>query len=255
MIYKYLAGLDDATKCPVIGSIFVSGVVAFPQTIGRWKRLGVKDSKLITSKKRRILANNVKKESLAYKTLPITPQMIDDKTFNLNEWELIVSLQIIQDLLSKQNFQMIRLDNWEVTQKEFFRKLKKIWSKRFQKKLMEKGINLRGDTLANIEYLPEHKSDENYIVVGAASILSKTASEDEYEVIKNKFGDFGSGSPSDPKTRKFVYRHKENPPEGIIRTSWKTYLDLCKISNIEEDWVIKRTNSRQVNYLKIQGER
>ena len=241
MLYRHLAGIDDATKCPVIGSIFVSGVVAYPQTIGRWKKLGVKDSKLITSKKRRLLAESIKKESLSYKTLPITPQMIDDKIFNLNEWELIISLQIMQEMLKEQMFKMIRLDNWEVSEEEFYRKLKKVSSKRFQKKLQKKKIALDINSLMRIRFMPEHKSDEKYIVVGAASILSKTASEDEYELIKSNYGDFGSGSPADPLTRKFVFDNRSNPPKEVIRTSWKTYKDLCKINKIEEDFIIQKS--------------
>lgn len=239
MKYNTFAGIDDATKCPVIGSIFVSGVVAKPQTIGRWKRLGVKDSKLITSKKRRRLAENIKGEALAFATAPITPSMIDDKIFNLNEWELIVSMQIVQNLLKDYPFEHIRLDNWEVSDFEFRRKFKILTtSKRFQKKLFKKSIELDFNRISQVRLMPEHKSDENYIVVGAASILSKTASEDEYEIIKSNYGDFGSGSPGDPRTRKFVHKYKDILPPEVIRTSWKTFKHICKLDDIYDDFIV-----------------
>lgn len=241
MKYNVFAGIDDATKCPVIGSIFVSGVVAYPQTIGRWKRLGVKDSKQVTSKKRRRLAQNIQNESLSYKILPITPSMIDDKTFNLNEWEMIVCLQIIDSLLTQQTFEHIRLDNWEVSSWEFERKFKMMQkSKRFQNKLLKKGIAIDFGKIAKVCLLPEHKSDENYIIVGAASILSKTASEDEYELIKSAYGDFGSGAPGDPRTRAFVHRLRQNPPKEVIRTSWKTFKHLSTLKNISDDFIVSR---------------
>lgn len=46
-----IAGIDDATKCPCIGSIFVSGVVADKDTLQEWRKAGVKDSKLLSAKK------------------------------------------------------------------------------------------------------------------------------------------------------------------------------------------------------------
>lgn len=59
--FEVSAGIDDATKCPCIGSIFVSGVVADKKTIAYWKKIGVKDSKLIAAKKRNKLATIIKK--------------------------------------------------------------------------------------------------------------------------------------------------------------------------------------------------
>lgn len=45
-----IAGVDDATKCPCIGSIFIAGVTANAETIAHWHKIGVKDSKLIAPK-------------------------------------------------------------------------------------------------------------------------------------------------------------------------------------------------------------
>lgn len=56
-----IAGIDDATKCPCIGSIFLAGVVADEQTIEEWKKLGVKDSKLVAPKKENFLPKSSKK--------------------------------------------------------------------------------------------------------------------------------------------------------------------------------------------------
>ena len=53
---EYSAGIDDTTKCPCIGSIFIAGIVAHQAVIEEWKKIGVKDSKLVTAKKREHLA-------------------------------------------------------------------------------------------------------------------------------------------------------------------------------------------------------
>ena len=61
---EIIMGIDDATKCPCIGSIFVAGVIADSQTLAHWKKSGVKDSKLITPKKRDELAVSLKRQQL-----------------------------------------------------------------------------------------------------------------------------------------------------------------------------------------------
>ena len=79
-----------------------------------------------------------------------------------------------------------------------------------------------------IKIISEHKADQNYPIVSAASILAKQKRD---EIIKNLhkiYGDFGSGYPSDPKTIKFlkkwIVRDGCNLP--IIRRTWKTFKDL-----------------------------
>ena len=59
-----------------------------------WKNLGVKDSKLVTPKRREILAELIKNTSRKFVIKEITPELIDDKSFNLNEWEMIIVLRV-----------------------------------------------------------------------------------------------------------------------------------------------------------------
>ena len=218
------AGIDDATKCPCIGSIFVAGVVADEKTIKKWKKLGVKDSKLITAQKREKLAKIIKKTARAYTIDHIPPSMIDDKRINLNAWEMITMLKIVQNLHQSTELESIHVDNWEVTEKVFKDRFLDLIKK---KDLLEQnGITLDTKTLLSLWLIPEHRADENYIVVGAASILAKVASDAQYAQYKKEYGDFGSGSPGDPATRLFVWKHRKNPLP-IIRTSWQTYKAIC----------------------------
>ena len=81
--------------------------------------------------------------------------------------------------------------------------------------------------------------------MGAASILAKNASDTEYEKLKKRYGNFGSGSPGDPATRLFVWQHRHNPPP-IIRKSWNTFKTLSLLDSIEDDWLfIARKNKKQ----------
>ena len=78
----------------------------------------------------------------------------------------------------------------------------------------------------------EHRADEKYIPVAAASILAKVLRDEHIELLKKVYGDLGSGYPSDPRTRNWLKRyyeeHGELPP--IVRRSWST---IKKVLGIE----------------------
>lgn len=230
---KIIAGIDDATKCPVIGSIFLAGVVADEKTIEQWKEYGVKDSKLLTAKKREELAKIIKKTALGFIITEITPQMIDDKSFNLNDWEMLVVFKILKKLHTF-NPQEIYIDNWETTAQGFRTRFTNLLKKSARKRLVEKNIRINRKKISSLILIPEHRADENYTIVGAASILAKTSSDAQYRKYTKKYGNFGSGSPADPRTRLFVWEHREDPLP-IIRTSWNTYKTLSVLTTIEDD--------------------
>ncbi|GGM70803.1 ribonuclease HII [Thermogymnomonas acidicola] len=69
-----------------------------------------------------------------------------------------------------------------------------------------------------------HKADERIPAVSAASIVAKVTRDRIIREIAEKYGDFGSGYPSDPRTIRFL---KESMREGrdiskIVRMKWKT---------------------------------
>ena len=237
--FNVIAGIDDATKCPCIGSIFVSGVVATPKIIRAWKKLGVKDSKLIQAKKRIKLEKIIKETALAFAVAEVTPAMIDDKTHNLNDWEMLVVLQIIGELQKNSALQTVIIDNWEVNEELFHKRCNSFLAQAANAPQFPHNITVSSSPLMNLSLIPQHFADENYIVVGAASILSKQASDKQYAEYKQQYGDFGSGSPADPKTRLFVWQNRHNPPP-IIRTSWNTYTMLAPLEHIEDDQIYGR---------------
>jgi ribonuclease HII len=237
-----IAGIDDATKCPCIGSIFVAGVVADQKTIKYWKRIGVKDSKLITAKKREKLASIIKETALGYSIHEMTPQMIDDKRLNLNAWEMLTLLKITQDLY-RYAPHTIYVDNWEVTSALFEKRFADCMQDSIKNILLEYQIMFDKSILAEINFIAEHRADENHTIVGAASILAKTSSDAQYRTYKQMYGDFGSGSPADPRTRLFVWNHRQHPVP-IIRTSWNTYKVLVTLDDIQKDVIYSRVKKQ-----------
>ena len=79
----------------------------------------------------------------------------------------------------------------------------------------------------NLEVACEHKADANHVAAGAASILAKVTREEEVEKIKKKYGNIGSGYPSDPVTKNFLMKNgNELKDSGIFRKSWATWKNL-----------------------------
>lgn len=233
------AGVDDATKCPCIGSIFVAGVVADEATIEAWEKLGVKDSKLIAFKKRNKLAQIIKETARAYTIHHMPPVMIDNKTLNLNEWEMITLFKIVRDLQKQTSFEQIIVDNWEVSEALFHKRRRALLHAAMRPTFKDLKLRFNRTNLRKPRYIPEHQADENHIIVGAASILAKSASDEQYRLYKKKYGNFGSGSPADPATRLFVWQHRHNPVP-IIRTSWNTFKTLSLLERIEDDPIYGR---------------
>ena len=86
----------------------------------------------------------------------------------------------------------------------------------------EKIGNLSGLSSKGAIIISEHKADSKYPIVSAASIIAKVERDRVISEYHEKYGDFGSGYPSDPKTVDFVknlVRNKEKLPP-IIRKSW-----------------------------------
>jgi ribonuclease HII len=240
-----IAGIDDTTKCPCIGSIFIAGVIANSTVLEMWQRVGVKDSKLVAAKKREELAKIIKETAQGIVLMEITPAMIDDKSLNLNDWEMLTVLTIVKKLQKKAPFKKVYIDNWETTQKGFHERFLALTDASRKELLRQKGFSLTRKKINALELIPEHYADENHIVVGAASILAKVASDAQYRKYKRKYGNFGSGSPGDPKTRLFVWQHRNNPLP-IIRTSWNTFKTLSILDSIEDDPLYGRLKNKPV---------
>lgn len=73
----------------------------------------------------------------------------------------------------------------------------------------------------------EHKADEKYPIVSAASIYAKLMRDEKIAEIKDAVGDFGSGYPGDNKTITAL-KDKEffSKLKPFIRERWKTIENL-----------------------------
>jgi ribonuclease HII len=74
------------------------------------------------------------------------------------------------------------------------------------------------------EIVSEHKADQNFKVVSAASIIAKVTRDRAIVTLSKKYGEIGSGYPSDPVTLAYLsaYIDEYKCPPPIARKSWKT---------------------------------
>ncbi len=213
-------GIDDAGRGPVIGPMVLAGCMIHKKIENELKKLGVKDSKQLTQKRREFLEGRIKEIAEAFEVVVIYPDDINssqDSGIKLNEIEAIACSEIINKINREDKKIKVVLDcpsTSIIKWKDF--------------------LKTKIKTLSNLEIVCEHKADRNYISVSAASILAKCVREKEMEKLKEKFGkEIGSGYTSDPLTQKFLeqYAHKHKD-DGIFRKSWVTWKTASK--NLEQ---------------------
>ena len=82
-----------------------------------------------------------------------------------------------------------------------------------------------------VKLILEHKAEDKYLMVAAASIIAKFLREKEITKIKSEIKiDFGSGYTSDPITQKFINKYWDTH-SNIFRQEWKTYKKVVKSKN------------------------
>ena len=196
--------IDEAARGPLIGSMVMAGVLVDEEDIESLKSIGVKDSKLLSQKKRVALFKKINSIVKKHKILVVSPKEIDaaleSDDLNLNWLEAQTSAKIINAL--KPDKIIIDCPSNNVSA--------------YKKYLLNLLDNKKVDAVV------EHKADLNYVECAAASILAKVTREEEIEKIKKEAGDFGSGYMADPKTAKFLKENAEKHPD-IFRKTWAPY--------------------------------
>jgi ribonuclease HII len=204
-------GVDEAGRGCLLGPLVVAGVSVTDAGVRTLREIGVKDSKQLSQSQREAFYPEIVRVARSVRWLGIPPGEIDHVVANgarlrkLNYLEAVYFARVIDAL----GAQKVTVDASDTLPGRF-----------------------RKDIVANLrrpcEVSAFHKADRDFPTVSAASIIAKVERDRAVALLRDEHGDFGSGYPSDPRTRAFfVERMKKGEPlPGYVRRSWKTWARL-----------------------------
>jgi ribonuclease HII len=184
-----VAGVDEAGRGCVIGPLVVAGVAFDSEALPLLAELGVKDSKLLTPKKREALYAEILQAAKGHHVIKVPPSQIDKvvnsarRLHRLNRLEAQTMAQVIETLKPDQAY----VDAADVVEARF-------------------KTHIREHITIKTRITSRHKADRTYPVVSAASIIAKVERDREIHALHLEFGDFGSGYLTDEKTMGFLRR-------------------------------------------------
>ncbi len=212
----FSCGVDEAGRGAVVGPMVVAAYMLNLRHGKRLRELGVVDSKSITRARREKIYEELMELGGKYVTAIVTPRMIDAALrqkggVGLNTLEAEIITRLINTLKPGR----VYIDSPDRNTARF-------------KRLIAEGLESSSGLIC------ENKADSKYVMVSAASIIAKVTRDRLVERLHKRYGDFGSGYPSDPKTRRYIsgcLRSGRLPP--IVRKGWKT-VSLLRQTTLEE---------------------
>jgi len=199
-----LMGADEAGKGPVIGSMFVAGLVIEEERLFDLAALGVRDSKMLSPAKREALARKITSIATDQYIMEVRPEVIDELRLVMTMNEIMVRSfsQVVERLHADKGV----LDAADVNAERFAR-----------------AVRIHSKT--SMDLFAEHRADQRHLVVSAASILAKVRRDQSMRELEEEMHcTIGSGYPHDRDTIVFlsewVKKNKDLPP--CARRSWAT---------------------------------
>ncbi len=210
---RLIIGTDDAGRGCIMGPLCIGGVSAPASMEEKFTEMGVKDSKLLTPESRERLYPQIKEMVPGSVVLKIPPREVDEyvrhrkKHTKLNYLEAIYMARVINDLEGEIAY--VDASDTDVER----------YAEQIEEHLTRK-----------VKVVSTHFADRIFPVVSAASILAKVERDAEIAALRSKYGDFGSGYPSDPRTIEFLGEWMENHDEAppFSRLTWKTWNRIGK---------------------------
>ncbi|WP_050559952.1 ribonuclease HII [Methanothermococcus thermolithotrophicus] len=251
---KIILGLDEAGRGPVLGPMVLAVVKVDEKDLEKLQKLPLKDSKQLSKSKREELFNIIK-ENFEVDTVVLHPERIDElmKIMNLNKIELSAFSKLTNKFLKESSGDVdIYIDACSSNEKSFSNQLraKLINKSQVNRKsvIKQQAEDSSKKFFREVRIIAEHKADENYKIVSAASVIAKVTRDRIIDEYKNKYGEIGSGYPSDTRTINFLneYLKKNGELPEIARKSWATSKRLLKDSKHLD----KKPNENLLKWVK-----
>lgn len=229
-----IIGVDEAGRGAVIGPLSITSVVLTPQQEKNLIEIIKYDSKKYSKATREKLFHEIIDDQMitAYHNVLIHPSVINNLMGNgvsLNVIEVNHMVLAIEKCLEKIDI--------EKTSLKIYVDSMYTNPSRCKFNFIHKLYRILKET-RRFDVICEHKADEKYVSVRVASIISKVIRDMEIEKLHKIYGDFGSGYPSDPKTRSFLKKAEitlsNNKIYSIVRIYWKTWKNMVG-RDVEED--------------------
>ena len=210
-MFSYIAGIDEAGRGAVVGPLVVCSAYCNREDEKKLKRICKKDSKQLSPKQREEVFSQLK-PFCSFRWVEISAADLNRMMaeMNLND----IEAKAMADLAKRIKDGDLMIDMPDRYAWTFRKRMERFGVKRFE---------------------AEHKADETYSIVAAASICAKLVRDAKIEKIKEEVGEFGSGYPSDKRTiaaLKDKDMRKKIAP--FIRERWKTLDRLFQKKLFEE---------------------
>lgn len=199
-----ICGVDEAGKGSVLGPMVIAAVGVSSENV--FSEVEVADSKLLSPRVRERLYITIRKR-FRVATVRIDAHEIDEirTGMTMNACVARAHAQAIDKLSPA----IAYVDACDVNAFRYADMVKSHLEKR-------------------CEIVSEHNADRTFKVVSAASIVAKVTRDRAITALSKKYGEIGSGYPSDPVTIAFLsaYIDEYKCPPPIARKSWKTIISL-----------------------------
>ena len=209
-----IIGVDEAGRGPAIGPLVVSSICIPAEDLPHLEGIGAKDSKAMSSEKRRSVESSILRESKKRDwrvcRIPISAKSIDEEraSKSLNSIEIERFVQAILEVSDHESTGWVHVDLLGGDPSNF--------SKMVRKRISE----LR----PGLQVKSEIGMDGLCASTGAASILAKVMRDSRILEISEEVGfDVGSGYPSDSKTIDAIrILTSGGTPDTNLRWTWST---------------------------------
>lgn len=209
-----IAGVDEAGRGSVLGPLVISCASCTRDDSRKLRKFASKDSKQLSASQREGAYAELRK-FCTFRTVEISASELNSmmRSASLND----IEARAMADLVKGTGDADVMIDMPD----------RYAWT--FRKRMEKFGVT---------RFEAEHKADEVHPIVAAASICAKVTRDKKIEEIRNSTLDFGSGYPSDEKTRSAL-REKEKFSilQPYVRERWKTLENVKqrKLFEHEED--------------------
>lgn len=185
-----ICGVDEAGRGPLAGAVFAAAVILNPEK----PIVGLADSKKLSEKKRDLLAEQIKKDALAWGIASCSAQEIDE--INILQASLLAMKRAVEALKLQPSEALVD------------------------------GLHCPKLSIATRAIV---KGDSKEACISAASILAKTARDAELYILDKQYPEYGfakhKGYPT-PLHMEMLQKH------GVLEIHRKTYAPVKRLLNL-----------------------